>query len=99
SREPLIVYSAMMFAILGLRTLYFVLEALKQYLSQLEKAVIVLLFFIAFKLGLNATDHIWHHGYSLSATTSLYVVLGVLALGILASVIFPEQPEAENKES
>ncbi len=88
SREPLIVYSAMMFAILGLRTLYFVLEALKQYLSQLEKAVIVLLFFIAFKLGLNATDHIWHHGYSLSATTSLYVVLGVLALGILASVIF-----------
>jgi len=99
SREPLIVYSAMMFAILGLRTLYFVLEALKQYLSQLEKAVIVLLFFIAFKLGLNATDHIWHHGYSLSATTSLYVVLGVLALGILASVIFPEKPEAENKES
>ena len=75
------------------------LEALKQYLSQLEKAVIVLLFFIAFKLGLNATDHIWHHGYSLSATTSLYVVLGVLALGILASVIFPEKPEAENKES
>jgi predicted tellurium resistance membrane protein TerC len=56
SREPLIVYSAMMFAILGLRTLYFVLEALKQYLSQLEKAVIVLLFFIAFKLGLNASD-------------------------------------------
>jgi tellurite resistance protein TerC len=70
SREPLIVYSAMMFAILGLRTLYFVLEALKQYLSQLEKAVIVLLFFIAIKLGLNASDHIWHHGYSLSATTS-----------------------------
>nr|VUD33030.1 protein TerC [Raoultella sp. NCTC 9187] len=99
SREPLIVYSAMMFAILGLRTLYFVLEALKQYLSQLEKAVIVLLFFIAIKLGLNASDHIWHHGYSLSATTSLYVVLGVLALGILASVIFPEKPEAENKES
>ncbi|MFK9902894.1 hypothetical protein ACJEPZ_28345, partial [Klebsiella pneumoniae] len=25
--------------------------------------------------------------------------LGVLALGILASVIFPEKPEAENKES
>ncbi|MCM4439464.1 tellurium resistance protein TerC, partial [Escherichia coli] len=74
SREPLIVYSAMMFAILGLRTLYFVLEALKQYLVHLEKAVIVLLFFIAAKLGLNATDHIWHHGYSIAATTSLYVV-------------------------
>ena len=41
SQEPLIVYSAMMFAILGLRTLYFVLEALKQYLVHLEKAVII----------------------------------------------------------
>ena len=75
SREPLIIYSAMMFAILGLRTLYFVLEALKQYLVHLEKAVVLLLFFVAFKLGLNATDHFWHHGYSIGATASLFVVL------------------------
>jgi tellurite resistance protein TerC len=98
SREPLIVYSAMMFAILGLRTLYFVLEALKQYLVHLEKAVIVLLFFIAVKLGLNATDHIWHHGYSISASASLFVVLGVLAVGIVLSVMFPGKPE-EKEES
>lgn len=95
SREPLIVYSAMMFAILGLRTMYFVLEALKQYLVHLEKAVIVLLFFIAVKLGLNATDHLWHHGYEISANVSLLVVLGVLALGIIISVLFPGKPEAE----
>lgn len=94
SREPLIIYSAMMFAILGLRTLYFVLEALKQYLVHLEKAVVLLLFFVAFKLGLNATDHFWHHGYSIGATTSLFVVLGVLALGIIASVMFPGKREA-----
>lgn len=99
SREPLIIYSAMMFAILGLRTLYFVLEALKKYLVHLEKAVIVLLFFIAVKLGLNATDHIWHHGYSIAATTSLYVVLGVLAVGIVLSMLFPGKPEADQKES
>ncbi|AFH93304.1 TPA: TerC/Alx family metal homeostasis membrane protein [Providencia stuartii] len=98
SREPLIVYSAMMFAILGLRTLYFVLEALKQYLVYLEKAVIVLLFFIAVKLGLNATDHIWHHGFSISASTSLFVVLGVLALGIIASVLFPEKDKSEDEK-
>lgn len=91
SKEPLIVYSAMMFAILGLRTMYFVLEALKQYLVHLEKAVIILLFFIAFKLGLNASNHLWHHGFEISAVTSLYIVLGVLALGVLASVVFPEK--------
>ncbi|WP_127957375.1 TerC/Alx family metal homeostasis membrane protein [Serratia microhaemolytica] len=99
SREPLIVYSAMMFAILGLRTLYFVLEALKQYLVHLEKAVIILLFFIAAKLGLNATDHIWHHGYSIAATTSLYVVLVVLVLGIIASITFPSRPDTAEKGS
>ena len=42
SREPLIIYSAMMFAILGLRSMYFVLDALKRYLVHLEKSVMVL---------------------------------------------------------
>jgi tellurite resistance protein TerC len=93
SREPLIVYSAMLFAILGLRTLYFVLEALKRYLVHLEKAVIVLLFFIAAKLGLNATDHLFHHGISIDPNTSLIIVLAVLVIGILASVLFPEKEE------
>nr|WP_241025705.1 TerC/Alx family metal homeostasis membrane protein [Burkholderia sp. Tr-20390] len=99
SREPLIVYSAMLFAILGLRTLYFVLEALKRYVVHLEKAVVVLLFFIAAKLALNATDHLFHHGISISPNTSLLIVMAVLAIGILASVIFPnkEDAQAENQ--
>nr|WP_241025124.1 TerC/Alx family metal homeostasis membrane protein [Burkholderia sp. Ac-20384] len=95
SREPLIVYSAMLFAILGLRTLYFVLEALKRYVVHLEKAVVVLLFFIAAKLGLNATEHLFHHGISISPNTSLLIVLIVLAIGILASVIFPKKEDAQ----
>ena len=86
SREPLIVYSAMIFAILGLRTLYFVLEALKDYLAYLEKAVIALLFFIAAKLALNASAHIFHHGFEISAQASLWVILGVLGVGIFASL-------------
>lgn len=98
SREPLIVYSAMLFAILGLRTMYFVLEALKQYMVHLEKAVIALLFFIAFKLGLNATSHLFHHEYSISPTTSLGVVMGVLLCGIVASLLFPGK-EKENVAS
>lgn len=98
SKEPLIVYSAMLFAILGLRTMYFVLEALKRYLVHLEKAVIALLFFIAGKLALNATNHIWHHGYSIDPNTSLAIVMGVLAIGIVASVLFPEREE-EAKEN
>ena len=91
SQEPLIVYSAMIFAILGLRTMYFVLEAMQQYLVHLGKAVICLLFFIAAKLALNATDHLFGYGIIISPTISLYVVLGILLLGIIASVIWPNQ--------
>lgn len=93
SREPLIVYSAMMFAILGLRTMYFVLEALKRYLVHLEKAVVVLLFFIAGKLALNATNHLFHHGVTIDPNTSLIIVLITLAIGVIASVIFPEKED------
>jgi tellurite resistance protein TerC len=96
SREPLIVYSAMMFAILGLRTMYFVLEALKRYLVHLEKSVIALLFFIAGKLALNATDHLFGHGISIDPNTSLIVVLVVLAIGIVASIIFPGKEEEQS---
>lgn len=95
SREPLIVYSAMLFAILGLRTMYFVLEALKRYLVHLEKSVIALLFFIAIKLGLNATDHMFHHGYTIDANTSLLIVMVVLVIGVIASLLFPGKQEAE----
>lgn len=87
SREPLIIYSAMIFAILGLRSLYFVLEALGRYLVHLEKAVVVLLFFIAVKLLLSAMKHAFDIGFELSPHVSLVVVLSVLAVGIVASLV------------
>ena len=91
SREPLIIYSAMIFAILGLRSLYFVLEAMSRYLVHLEKAVIVLLFFIAAKLLLSALKHGFGIGFELSPHFSLVVVLAVLAVGIIASIISATQ--------
>lgn len=91
SREPLIVYSAMMFAILGLRTMYFVLEALKGYLVHLEKAVIALLFFIAAKLALAASLHLFGFGYDISPGASLTIVLLTLTAGVVASFLFPEK--------
>ena len=101
SKEPLIVYSAMMFAILGLRPMYFVLEALRGYLVHLEKAVVALLFFIAAKLALSASAHLFQHGYEISPNASLAVVLAVLALGVAASFVFPEKSKTEeqNKQS
>ncbi|MWP48335.1 MULTISPECIES: TerC/Alx family metal homeostasis membrane protein [unclassified Gilliamella] len=93
SQEPLIVYSAMIFAILGLRTMYFILQAMKQYLVHIGKAVTCLLFFIAGKLALNASHHLFGYGINIDATTSLYIILGILTLGIIASIIWPEKDQ------
>ncbi|OOF45530.1 TerC/Alx family metal homeostasis membrane protein [Rodentibacter trehalosifermentans] len=92
TQEPLLVYAAMIFAILGLRSLYFILAALTQYLVHLEKAVIILLFFIGFKMGLQSWNHaIADTGFHISPNTSLVIVLGILAIGVIASLIFPKK--------
>ncbi|MFC3846986.1 TerC/Alx family metal homeostasis membrane protein [Helicobacter baculiformis] len=91
SKEPLIIYSAMMFAILGLRSLYFVLEVLKGHLVYLEKSVIVVLGFISLKLILGASKHLFGFGLDIGPTASLYVVLGVLGAGVIASLIKPQK--------
>jgi tellurite resistance protein TerC len=91
TKEPLLVYTAMIFAVLGLRSLYFLLLILTRYLVHLEKAVIVVLFFIAAKMLLGASEHLLHMKapFEVTPTGSLVVVLGVLTLGVLASFVWP----------
>lgn len=101
TQEPLLVYAAMIFAILGLRSLYFVLAALTKYLVHLEKAVIGLLFFIGAKMALQSYNHaISDTGFHISPGVSVGIVVGMLTLGVVASFIFPgkEEPE-EAKDS
>lgn len=96
TQEPLLVYAAMIFAILGLRSLYFILAALTKYLVHLEKAVIALLFFIGVKMGIQSWNHaIGDTGIHISPNMSLFIVLGVLAIGVIASLIFPEKEETK----
>lgn len=99
THEPLLVYAAMIFAILGLRSLYFVLAALTRYLVHLEKAVIALLFFIAGKMALTSWNHaVGPTGLHISPTMSLGIVLGTLALGVIASLLVPRSvAEEENR--
>ena len=98
TQEPLLVYASMIFAILGLRSMYFVLAALTRYLVHLEKAVIALLFFIAAKLALQSWNHaIGDTGIHLSPNVSLLIILGVLAVGVVASFLFPEKDDAEDQ--
>ena len=100
TQEPLLVYAAMIFAILGLRSLYFVLAALTKYLVHLEKAVIGLLFFIGAKMTLQSWNHtVGDTGIHISPSMSLSIVLGMLALGVVASFVFPEKQETTEAET
>lgn len=94
TQEPLLVYAAMIFAILGLRSMYFVLAALTRYLVHLEKAIIGLLFFISGKLAIQSWNHVFGDtGIHISATASLIVVISMLAAGVIASFLFPVDKE------
>ncbi|MDR0565150.1 MAG: TerC family protein [Azoarcus sp.] len=93
TQEPLLVYAAMIFAILGLRSLYFVLAALTRYLVHLEKAVIILLFFIGAKMAGQSLEHVTNgqFGFHIPHNWSLAIVLGMLAAGVIASFLFPKK--------
>lgn len=100
SKEPMIIYSAMIFAILGLRSLYFVLEALTRILCHLAKAVIGLLIFIGFKLIYNSIcDMFGLKDYEITTSFSMVVIILALGLGIATSLIFREKTEQTEKEN
>lgn len=87
TQEPFLVYTSNIFAILGLRSMYFLLTAAKRYLCHLEKAVISILFFIGVKMLLSVFNV-----YHIPTNVSLIIVLSGLAAGAIASLKFPEEP-------
>ncbi|MEE8480954.1 MAG: TerC/Alx family metal homeostasis membrane protein [Desulfobacterales bacterium] len=96
---PFLVYTSNIFAILGLRSLYFLLAASKRLLVHLEKAVIGILAYIGIKMLL-AVFGVIH----IPAMFSLFVVLGGLLIGVVVSLLFPSnslpiESESEKSES
>lgn len=88
SHDPFIVYSCMIFAIMGLRSMYFILDALRNALIYLEKAVIFLLFFVSFKLAAAASLHLFGIGLEIDVYTSLIVIAVALSTGVITSLLF-----------
>jgi tellurite resistance protein TerC len=80
TRDPFIVFTSNIFAILGLRSLYFVLAGLMEKFRYLKMSLVLLLAFIGVKMLLV-------HHYPIPNLVSLAVIGGILAAGILASMI------------
>jgi tellurite resistance protein TerC len=86
STDPFIVYTSNVFAILGLRALYFALAGIIHLFHYLNYGLSVVLVFIGVKMTIS-------HYYKVPTAISLSVVIGVLTLSIIASLLFPKEQE------
>jgi tellurite resistance protein TerC len=80
SQDPFIVYTSNIFAILGLRSLYFALAALMHRFIYLKYALALVLIYIGGKIFL-------HDLVKVPALLSLGVTLGLLAAGVILSLL------------
>ncbi|MBK8479727.1 MAG: TerC/Alx family metal homeostasis membrane protein [Proteobacteria bacterium] len=80
TRDPFLVFTSNVFAILGLRSLYFALAAILDRFRYLKTSLVFLLAFVGVKMLLS-------HHYPLPTAVSLAVIVGILAVGIGASLL------------
>lgn len=83
TRDPFLVFSSNLFAILGLRALYFVLAGTLETFRYLHRGVSAVLVFVGIKMLIT-------HFADLSGTITLAVIATLLVGSILASVLLPE---------
>lgn len=102
--DPFIVFTSNIFAILGLRSLYFCLAALIRKFRFLKPALILILAFVGVKLLLLSVppylDGIIGGGpyksIKIDTTVSLIAVLATLALATVLSVVFPSKDDGKS---
>ena len=82
--DPYVVFFSNIFAILGLRALFFLLAAVADKFRYLKAGVSVLLVFIGVKMLI-------HEYVEIGAVSSLIFILLVLVVSIAASILIPER--------
>ncbi|MGD2152655.1 MAG: TerC/Alx family metal homeostasis membrane protein [Gemmatimonadales bacterium] len=87
TRDPFIVFTSNIFAILGLRSLYFVLAGLMHRFRYLKVSLVFILAYVGMKM-------ILAHYYPIPTEVSLAVIFGLFAVGLLASAV-PARDTAE----
>ncbi|KIV75540.1 MULTISPECIES: TerC family protein [Pseudomonadaceae] len=92
TQDPFIVYTSNIFAILGLRSLYFALAALIHRFVYLKYALALVLIFIGGKIFLQSFIG------KIPALVSLGVTCGLLAGGVLISLIRTRKPQPVHQE-
>ena len=87
SRDPLIAYTSNIFAIMGLRSMYFLLSAMMARFHYLPYGISIILIFVGIKMLLSA----FHIEIAIGMT--LGVVVGLIGLSVLLSVWLKKRPQ------
>ncbi|MEW5807324.1 MAG: TerC/Alx family metal homeostasis membrane protein [Acidobacteriota bacterium] len=91
TQDPFIVITSNIFAILGLRSLYFVIANIMKLFRFLKFGIALILFFVGLKMLLMDV-------YKVSTSISLLIVALILITFILLSVIVKEKPDEGKRE-
>jgi TerC family integral membrane protein len=87
SNDPFILYTSNIFAILGLRALFFLLDNFIHLFSKLQYGLAIILSFIGVKMIIAPFYHI-------ESVYSLIVIAGILVISVVLSILMPEKKEA-----
>jgi tellurite resistance protein TerC len=91
SKDPYIVFFSNVFAVMGLRSLFFFLSSLMGLFRFLPIGLGVLLSFV----GLKMLGHHYLSEIGFGTLSSLAVIVGILSTSIILSLLFPEQEEVK----
>ncbi|MFA6006878.1 MAG: TerC/Alx family metal homeostasis membrane protein [Candidatus Paceibacterota bacterium] len=85
SQHPFIVFTSNIFAVMGLRALFFLIEGFLHKFHHLQKGLAFILIFIGAKMLLDIID------IHLSSLTSLLVICVALGISMWLSILFPKK--------
>lgn len=88
TRDPYIVFFSNIFAIMGLRSMFFFLANIMHLFRFLKHGLAVLLTFI----GIKMVFHHWLHSMGFETKHSLIIIITILGVSVLASLMFPARP-------
>jgi len=94
TKDPYIVYFSNIFAIIGLRSLFFLLINILEKFRFLHIGLSFLLAFVGAKMILH-----YYHWFEVSTLESLLMILAIILISILTSVLIPPKKIAVNQDS
>lgn len=91
TKDPYIVFFSNIFAILGLRSMFFLLVNIIDKFHYLKIGLAFLLFFIGVKMLI----HGWLEQIGFTTMHSLLIILATLVISVVASLMFPQKTEVK----